>query len=118
LFLYEVYGLQLRDCELAVLSACVTNVGPQPPLEAGVTLAGGFLGAGARRVVASLWGVEDKATAALMETFFKEALAASKGGGPVPFAQALQRARKEVRKRPKWSAPFFWAPFVLIGPAE
>jgi hypothetical protein len=45
LSLHEIYTLPLKDCELAVLSACVTNVGPQQPLEAGVTLAGGFLAA-------------------------------------------------------------------------
>src|SRR5262249_15425024 len=66
LTLHEIYALPLDGCELAVLSACQTNVGPQPPLEAGVSLAGGFLAAGARRVVASHWAVDDRSTAALM----------------------------------------------------
>jgi tetratricopeptide (TPR) repeat protein len=119
LYLHEIYTLPLEGCELAVLSACETNVGPQPPLEAGVTLAGGFLTAGARRVVASQWEVgDDESTARLMETFFREVVAANRRGGPVPFALALQKARKEVRNRSEWSAPFHWAPFVLIGPAE
>ena len=47
LSLHEICLLPLKGCELAVLSACVTNVGPQRPLEAGVTLASGFLSAGA-----------------------------------------------------------------------
>src|SRR5438105_2071009 len=82
-----------RDrCELSVLSACVTNVGPQPPLEAGVTLAGGFLAAGARRVVASHWGVDDESTAELMATFFQKVRADAKAGRPVAYAQALQQA--------------------------
>jgi tetratricopeptide (TPR) repeat protein len=119
LSLDEIYTLPLEGCELAVLSACDTNVGPQPPLEAGVTLAGGFLTAGARRVVASLWEVSDeKSTATLMETFFKEVVAANHRGGPVPFAQALHKARRQVRNVPEWSTPFYWAPFVLIGPAQ
>ena len=45
LSLHEVCALALQDCDLAVLSACVTNVGPARPLEAGVTLASGFLAA-------------------------------------------------------------------------
>jgi CHAT domain-containing protein len=113
--MHEIYALPLKDCELAVLSACDTNVGPQQPLEAGVTLAGGFLSAGARRVVASHWAVADDPTAELMEVFFTEALTARKRGAALPFARALQEARRKVRhKRPE---PFYWAPFVLIGPA-
>jgi len=37
---------------------------------------------------------------------------------PPTYARALQQARQEVRKRPGWQAPFYWAPFVLVGPAE
>src|SRR5262249_40015809 len=79
LYLHEIYALSLQDCELAVLSACFSNVGPQPPLEAGVTLASGFLAAGARRVVASHWGVDDESTADLMEAFFQKVTAAPPG---------------------------------------
>jgi CHAT domain-containing protein len=117
LALHEIYSLPLDKCELAVLSACVTNVGPQPPLEAGVTLASGFLAAGARRVVASHWGVDDESTAELMAAFFQE-VTATKAGGTVKFARALQLARRRVRDHAGWGAPFFWAPFVLIGPAD
>jgi tetratricopeptide (TPR) repeat protein len=115
--LHEIYQLPLGACELAVLSACETNVGPQRPLEAGVTLAGGFLAAGARRVVASHWSVDDRSTAELMGTFF-ERLTAARRDGSVPFARALQQARQQVRSRPEWASPFHWAPFVLIGTGE
>ena len=119
LYLHEIYTLpSLRDCELAVLSACVTNVGPQRPLEAGVTLAGGFLAAGARRVVASHWSVDDRSTAVLMEAFFAVVTDAVKRNQPVDYAAALQKARKKVRQTPEWSAPYYWAPFVLIGPRD
>ncbi|MCC6418593.1 MAG: CHAT domain-containing protein [Gemmataceae bacterium] len=121
LMLHEIYTLPLKRCELAVLSACVTNFGPQPALEAGVTLAGGFLSAGAGRVVASCWGVDDEATAELMRVFFAGFTAADR---PAGFAQALQQARRRVRawrdadgKQP-WAAPYYWAPFVLVGPAD
>jgi CHAT domain-containing protein len=115
--LHEIYRLPLGGCELAVLSACETNVGPQRPLEAGVTLAGGFLAAGARRVVASHWSVDDRSTAELVGAFFEEVTKA-RSGGRVSFARALQKARQQVRSRPEWSAPFYWAPFVLVGPGD
>jgi CHAT domain-containing protein/tetratricopeptide (TPR) repeat protein len=118
LALHEIYTLKLDSCELAVLSACVTNVGPQLPLEAGVTLAGGFLAAGAHRVVASHWGVDDESTAELMATFFQKVTADAKAGRPVAYARALQQARLKVRARTDWSSPYFWAPFVLVGPAD
>jgi CHAT domain-containing protein len=118
LSLHEIYALPLGDCELAVLSACVTNVGPQQPLEAGVTLASGFLSAGARRVVASHWGVSDRATAELMTTFLAQATAAERQSRLSSYARALQAARLRVRHQPKWSSPYYWAPFVLLGPPE
>jgi CHAT domain-containing protein len=118
--LHEIYALPLKACELAVLSACVTNVGPQRQLEAGVTLTGGFLAAGARRVVASHWGVDDEATAELMKAFFARVLGAAKEGRQVTYARALQEARQQVRAHRDrgWSAPYYWAPFVLVGPAD
>jgi CHAT domain-containing protein len=90
----------------------VTHAGARQPLEAGVTLANSFLAAGARRVVASHWGVADEATAQLMGTFFEE-LTAAGAGGRVPYARALQRARESLRRR--WASPYYWAPFVLVG---
>jgi CHAT domain-containing protein len=111
LALHEIYRLPLSGCELAVLSACETNVGPQQPLEAGVTLASGFLAAGARRVVASHWSVDDRSTAELMGAFFEEITAKS----PTSYAQALHKARKRLRNQPQTAGPFHWAPFVLIG---
>jgi CHAT domain-containing protein/tetratricopeptide (TPR) repeat protein len=118
LTLHEVYALALDQCELAVLSACHTNVGPQPPLEAGVTLAGAFLAAGARRVVASHWGVDDRSTEALMAAFFEGVMAPLPGGEPVSYARALQQARRRLRDSAEWSAPYHWAPFVLVGPGD
>jgi CHAT domain-containing protein len=118
LSLHEIYLLPLQECELAVLSACVTQVGPQRPLEAGVTLANGFLAAGARRVVASHWGVDDQSTAVLMTAFFEELGAAARRGERAPYARALQKARLKLRNTPQWSAPYFWAPFVLTGLPE
>jgi CHAT domain-containing protein/tetratricopeptide (TPR) repeat protein len=118
LSLHEIYRLPLQNCELAVLSACVTNVGPQQPLEAGVTLASGFLTSGAHRVVASHWSVDDAATAELMNTFFSEITTAAKKGTSIPYAEALQKARQKVRETSRYRSPYYWAPFVLIGPGN
>lgn len=116
LTLHEISRLKLAGCELTVLSACVTNVGPQRPLEAGVTLAGAFLGAGSRGVMASCWSVDDRATAELMSLFFG-AVRAEQGKG-ASYPEALRGARLAVRKKPGWEAPFFWAPFVYVGPPD
>ncbi len=118
LALNEIYTMQLSQCELAVLSACETNVGPHETLEAGFSLARAFFKAGARRVVASHWTVEDESTAELVGELFQEVADGYNAEQPIDYAQALQTARLRVRNHPRWSHPFFWAPFVLIGPAE
>ncbi|HET9888749.1 MAG TPA: CHAT domain-containing protein [bacterium] len=108
LHLFEVYGLHL-DSDLVVLSACETKQGDRVPGEGVFALSRGFFAAGARRVVASLWPVDDQATAALMSSFFAEL------GRSNDSAAALSKARETVRANPKWSDPFYWAPFVLTG---
>ena len=115
LSLHEIYQLPLESCELAVLSACQTNVGPQQPLESGVTLANGFLAAGARRVVASHWSVDDLSTAQLMETFFQELTTTYDRDHVIAAAEALKAARMRVRNEPQWASPFYWGPFVVMG---
>ncbi|MDY3551181.1 CHAT domain-containing protein [Gemmata sp. JC717] len=116
LTLHEISRLKLTGCELTVLSACVTNVGPQRPLEAGVTLAGAFLGAGSRGVMASCWSVDDRATAEMMSGFFGAIRAG--GGKGTAYPEALRDARLAVKRTPGWEAPFFWAPFVYVGPPD
>ena len=107
----EILQLPLQECHLAVLSACQTNVGPERPLEAGSSLAQAVLAAGARGVVASHWNVSDASTAELMSTLF-EAISKDPEGD---LASSLHAARRAVRSRPEWSAPYYWAPFVLTG---
>ena len=115
---HEILNLPLSDCEMAVLSACQTNVGPERPMEAGASLAQAFLAAGARRVVASHWSVSDASTAELMSVFFKEIASAQSSNTPLDYSDALQKARKHIRNDPRWSSPYYWAPFVLLGPAR
>jgi CHAT domain-containing protein/tetratricopeptide (TPR) repeat protein len=113
LSLHEIHRLRLTGCELTVLSACTTNVGPQRPLEAGVTLAGAFLCAGSRRVVASCWSVDDQATAEMMATYFKLVKPGRPGG--MPYPEAMKAARLAVRSTRGWESPFYWASFVFVG---
>jgi CHAT domain-containing protein len=116
LTLAEVYGLNLQGCELAILSACETNFGPQQQGEGVWALSRGFLVAGARRVVASNWLVDDEAAATLISYFCGE-LAKRQGGAGPDYARALHNAKRLVRKNPKWQSPFYWAMFELLGPS-
>ncbi|MCS7239623.1 MAG: CHAT domain-containing protein, partial [Thermoguttaceae bacterium] len=119
LTLGEIVGLPLGGCELVILSACRTNVGPEQRGEGVHGLARGFLVAGARRVVASQWEVADQATAYLMAVFAGQLSEQKKAGKPLDHALALHQAKRWLRTqrdRPEWGEPFFWASFVLVGP--
>jgi hypothetical protein len=110
--LFEIYELDARS-ELVVLSACDSNMGRRVTGEGVFALSRAFLAAGARRVVASLWPVDDASTAALMGGFYRRLAAAGSKG--VDYSRALRDARREVRERAEWSHPHYWAPFVLTG---
>ncbi|HVG08597.1 MAG TPA: CHAT domain-containing tetratricopeptide repeat protein [Thermoanaerobaculia bacterium] len=112
--LFEIYELDL-DSDLAVLSACKTHAGRQLAGEGVFALSRGFLAAGARRVVASLWPVNDESTAVLMGNFYGRIAEAESSGRRPDYARALRDARRALRKEPRWSAPYHWAPFVLSG---
>lgn len=107
--LHEVYNLNW-SAELVVLSACQTALGQEIKGEGLVGLTRGFMYGGAKRVVASLWNVNDGATAQFMKHFYRGLLA----GGSSPAA-ALRAAQIETWKRRQWRSPYYWAPFVLQG---
>jgi len=109
LFLHDIYNLNL-PAELVVLSACQTGIGKQVKGEGLIALTRGFMYAGAARLVASLWKVNDAATAKLMAQFYKEMFV----NGKKPAA-ALQAAQLHLRKQPRWSAPVYWAGFFIQG---
>jgi tetratricopeptide (TPR) repeat protein len=106
----ELYNLKL-PVELVVLSSCQTALGREVRGEGLVGLTQGFMYAGAARVMASLWKVDDQATAELMQRFYKEML------GPQPSrpAEALRRAQIAMWRNKKWSAPFYWGAFTIQG---
>jgi CHAT domain-containing protein len=105
--LHEVYNLKL-SADLVVLSACQTALGREVKGEGLIGLTRGFMYAGAARVVASLWNVEDKATATLMRRFYQQIL--TNGQRP---AAALRVAQVSMWQEKK--APYFWAAFLLQG---
>ena len=109
---HEVYGLDLKATDLVTLSACQTDMGVLNVGDDVTGLSRSFFYAGARSVVASLWSVDDTATAALMERFYRN-LSAGMGK-----AQALGAAQASVRNdagHPEWRHPYYWAGFVLSG---
>jgi hypothetical protein len=113
--LYEIYDLEMTVCELAVLSACQTHIGQYVQGEGVFALSRGFLVAGASRVIASQWDVEDESTALLIGELFQQIGAARRSGKSIDYAAALRDAKRLVRGHRKWSDPFYWAPFVFIG---
>lgn len=107
--LYEIYNLKL-SADLVVLSACQTALGKEVKGEGLVGLTRGFMHAGAPRVVATLWNVNDKATAELMTRFYREMLV----NGLKPAA-ALRAAQLELSQIKQYQSPYYWAGFVLQG---
>lgn len=105
----DVYSLHV-PVDLVVLSACRTGLGKDVRGEGLIGLTRGFMHAGASSVVASLWKVDDEATAELMKNFYANML--QKGMAP---AEALREAQNTVRKNPQWQSPHFWAGFTLQG---
>jgi CHAT domain-containing protein len=107
--LYDIYNLDL-NADLVVLSACQTALGKQIQQEGLVGLTRGFMYAGADRVMASLWSVDDEATAELMKKFYEGVLQ----NGQTP-AQALRSAQIWMYSQKTWKSPYYWAGFVLQG---
>ena len=105
----DIYNLNQSD-DLVVLSACDTALGKDIKGEGLVGLTHAFLASGSKSVVASLWKVDDRATAELMKDFYQSMLQT----GMTPAA-ALRSAKQRIRQQSAWSAPYFWAGFVLQG---
>ncbi|HEX7344509.1 MAG TPA: CHAT domain-containing tetratricopeptide repeat protein [bacterium] len=105
LYVHEIFTLDLK-AKLVVLSACQTGVGRLTSGDELVGLARAFINAGVPSVVASLWRVEDRSTAFLMERFYEHLKTAD-------TAQALNQAQQDTRR--KYPHPYSWAGFVLLG---
>jgi CHAT domain-containing protein len=107
---HEVFNLKL-GAELVVLSACRTGLGKEVKGEGLYGMTRGFMYAGSKRVLVSLWDVQDRATARLMSDFYRGLL-----GPKRPHASAALRAAQIATWREeRWQAPYYWAGFVLQG---
>ena len=129
----EVGSLDLSGCELAVLSACETGLGRTAGGEGVLGLQRAFHQAGCRSVVASLWKVDDAATAALMTRFYdhlwgeklspieslrKAQLDMLEGRLPSaaqPAGSARPRRPTPRRRGGKRVHPRFWAAWTISG---
>ncbi|PSN77476.1 hypothetical protein C8B47_21855 [filamentous cyanobacterium CCP4] len=105
----EVYGLNLKEAPLVVLSACETNVGQLNQGDEIIGLNRAFHYAGASTVMASLWNVDDASTGQLMTAFYRYL---EEG---MTRAEALREAQLDIRE--DFPHPFYWAPFTLSGQA-
>ncbi|CAH3194374.1 unnamed protein product [Porites evermanni] len=103
----DIQATELR-ARLVVLSCCHSGKG-EVNSEGVVGMARAFLFAGARSVLVSLWAIDDKATVEFMKSFYQHLRAGESA------SYALQKAMKCLRDSGTFSAPKYWAPFVLIG---
>jgi CHAT domain-containing protein/predicted negative regulator of RcsB-dependent stress response len=106
----EIFNLRLGS-PLVMLSACETGLGKEKRGEGVMGLTRAFMYAGAPTVGVSLWSVADKSTAELMTDFYRRLLAAD----DTSPSGALRQAQMSMITGKKYSAPFYWAPFVLVG---
>jgi CHAT domain-containing protein/tetratricopeptide (TPR) repeat protein len=107
--LSDIYDLDLH-ADLVVLSGCRTALGKEVRGEGLMGLTRGFQFAGVPRVVASLWPVQDRATAELMTRFYQ-----AMWRGHLAPAAALREAQLWLRRDPRYKSPHSWAGFVFQG---
>ena len=108
LYSEEIYNLDF-NADLIVLSACESGLGEVVKGEGIIGFTRGFMYSGARNIIVSLWRVLDKPTSELMIKLYKKILSG------MSYAESLRDAKLETIKNGQYSAPYFWAPFVLIG---
>ncbi|MEM7482922.1 MAG: CHAT domain-containing protein [Acidobacteriota bacterium] len=106
---WEIVDQMALDAELVALSACETAVGRERGGEGPVSLSRAFLAAGARSVLASLWRVDDAATAELMISFYEHLLAGKAKD------EALRQAQLDLLQNSDFRDPYYWAGFQLTG---
>ncbi len=108
LYTGDIYALDLA-ADLVVLSACETGLGKISKGEGIIGLTRALIYAGTNNLVVSLWQVNDASTSILMTNFYRAML---QGNG---YAAALAQAKRAMINDPGHAAPFYWAPFVLVG---
>lgn len=109
LYAGEIYNLRL-NARLVTLSACQTGLGKLQKGEGVIGLSRALVYAGAKNLIVSFWNVADESTAILMKSFYGNVISTS-----AEYSDALRNAKLDLMRSEKYSAPFYWAPFVLIG---
>ncbi len=106
----EIYNLRL-NADLVTLSACQTGLGKISKGEGVIGLSRALVYAGANKIIVSFWNVADESTAELMTDFYRLVLDQPASS----YSRNLQQAKLNMIKKSQYSAPFYWAPFILIG---
>jgi CHAT domain-containing protein len=104
----EMFGLDLRNASLVVLSACETGRSKITASNEIIGIERGLLFAGAKNLVLSYWNVNAASTELWMTVFYREAQLQQLG-------IAAQRAALTVMQRPEYRHPYYWAAFMLVG---
>ena len=104
----EIFSLNL-NADLVTLSSCFSGFGEIDPNEGNLGIYRSFLLAGAKSVIISLWNVEDESTSILFSKFYEYLKAGNSK------SKSLRLAKMDLKNNPKYSHPFYWAPFILIG---
>jgi CHAT domain-containing protein/tetratricopeptide (TPR) repeat protein len=110
LFSGEIYNLKL-NANLVTLSACQTGLGKISKGEGVIGLSRALVFAGAKNVIVSFWSVADESTSALMKNFYRTLLEQNSND----YASSLREAKLNLIQGEKYAAPYYWAPFILIG---
>ncbi len=106
----EIYNLHL-NANLVTLSACQTGLGKISKGEGVIGLSRALVYAGAKNIIVSFWSVADESTSELMTGFYQTLLQ----GNNTSFADGLKEAKLDLIVKEKYAAPYYWAPFILIG---
>ncbi|HAS44261.1 MAG TPA: hypothetical protein DCS93_27530, partial [Microscillaceae bacterium] len=109
LYAESIYYLPLK-AQLVVLSSCESGVGKFAPGEGVMSLARGFLHAGAKNVISSLWEADDQYAKKLMVLLYQQILFGRK-----TYTQALHIAKKQLIAQEPYLHPKYWSSFILIG---
>ncbi|WOD20095.1 CHAT domain-containing protein [Paraburkholderia kirstenboschensis] len=105
----DIYNLDLKDVALVTLSACETGLGRIARGDEILGFTRAFFYAGATSLIVSMWPVADESSALTMRTFYAQL---TEGREAI---DAMRTAQLTVLKNPRFSHPFFWAPFDLMG---
>lgn len=105
----EIYNLEL-DADLVTLSACQTGLGKIVRGEGLIGLTRALVYAGANNIIVSLWSVSDNSTAQMMVNLYQYIIQEQQD-----YPTALRQAKLDLIQSGNYAAPYYWAPFVLIG---